>query len=265
MTHSHGPTPSPTSPPPGPAPAAAASPIIEVRGVWFAYDRESVLEDVNLSIGDRDFVSMVGPNGGGKTTLLKLFLGLLKPTRGEVRVFGTSPERARPRMGYMPQHVRHDLAFPVSVLDVVLMGRLGVGGSLGRYGRADHAVARRSLDEVGLADLAGRPFAALSGGQRQRVLIARALACEPELLLLDEPTSNLDLRVQDDFYELLRDLNARHAVILVSHDVGFVSKLVQRVVCVNRGVTVHATSELRGTDLMELYGPDVRMVRHDHC
>ncbi|GJQ24981.1 MAG: ABC transporter ATP-binding protein [Phycisphaerae bacterium] len=238
--------------------------IIEARGLSFSYDRHAVLDGVDLTIGNRDFISIVGPNGGGKTTLLKLFLGLLRPTRGEIRVFGVSPEKARPRIGYMPQHTRHDLEFPVNVLDVVLMGRHGTSGGGFRFSRSDRETAVRSLGDVGLADLARRPFAALSGGQRQRVLIARALACEPELLLLDEPTSNLDLRVQDDFYELLRRLSARHTVILVSHDVAFVSKLVNRVICVNRGATVHTTSELRGKDLLDLYGPDVCMVRHDH-
>ncbi|QDV91514.1 High-affinity zinc uptake system ATP-binding protein ZnuC [Phycisphaerae bacterium RAS2] len=239
--------------------------IIEVRGLTFSYDRDVVLDGVDLTIGDRDFISIVGPNGGGKTTLLKLFLGLLRPTRGTLQVFGLSPEKARPRIGYMPQYARLDLEFPVNVLDVVLMGRHGTSGAGFRFSRSDRDVAFRSLGDVGLANLARRPFAALSGGQRQRVLIARALASEPELLLLDEPTSNLDLRVQDDFYELLRRLSERHTVILVSHDVAFVSKLVNRVICVNRGVTVHATSELRGKDLLELYGPDVCMVRHDHC
>lgn len=238
--------------------------IIEFEGVSFAYDREPVLENVSIRIAERDFVSIVGPNGGGKTTLLKLILGLLTPSRGTLRVFDVTPERARPRVGYMPQYAQLDPQFPVSVLDVVLMGRLGVGRIIGPYRAADRRVAHRALAEVGLADMGRRPFSALSGGQRQRVLIARALACEPDLLLLDEPTANLDIGIQDDFYELMRHLSERFTVILVSHDVGFVSKFVRTVVCVNRTVSVHCATELGGDAIVALYGRDVHMVHHDH-
>jgi zinc transport system ATP-binding protein len=164
----------------------------------------------------------------------------------------------------MPQYAQLDPQFPVCVLDVVLMGRLGMGRIIGPYRAADRRVAQRVLAEVGLADMGRRPFSALSGGQRQRVLIARALACEPDLLLLDEPTANLDIGIQDDFYELLRHLSERLTVVLVSHDVGFVSRLVRTVVCVNRSVSVHCASELGGDAIVALYGRDVQMVRHDH-
>lgn len=237
---------------------------IEARNLSFAYDREPVLEDVNLQIGDREFISIVGPNGGGKTTLLKLILGLLSPTQGTITIFGSPPARARERIGYMPQYAQLDLQFPVNVLDVVLLGRLSKQHLWGRYSRSDRAIAFESLREVGLENLSRRPFSALSGGQRQRVLIARALACKPDLLLLDEPTANLDLRVQDDFYELLKKLSERQTVILVSHDVGYVSKLVRRVICVNRGVSVHESSELEGREIVDLYGQHMHMIHHHH-
>ena len=153
---------------------------------------------------------IVGPNGGGKTTLVKLILGLLTPQRGEVRVFGQPPHRSRLRVGYMPQHVQHDPQFPVTVMDIVLMGRLGQGGLaglLGWHGRADRRAALDALAEVGMEEFGRRPFAALSGGQRQRVLIARALCCKPDLLLLDEPTSNVDSLVEARLLDLLRKLN----------------------------------------------------------
>ena len=250
-----------------PANQANGRSIIEFEDVSFSYDREPVLKDVTIRIAERDFVSIVGPNGGGKTTLLKLILGLLTPTRGTLRVFDVTPERARPRVGYMPQYAQLDPQFPVNVLDVVLMGRLGTGSrraGIGPYRGAARRIAQRVLEEVGLAEMGRRPFSALSGGQRQRVLIARALACEPDLLLLDEPTSNLDIGIQDDFYELLRHLSERLTVILVSHDVGFVSKLVRTVVCVNRTVSVHCATELGGDAIVALYGRDVHMVHHDH-
>ncbi|MBI5763090.1 MAG: ABC transporter ATP-binding protein [Planctomycetes bacterium] len=238
--------------------------VIQTTDLHFRYDSDVVLENVNITVGPRDFVSIVGPNGGGKTTLLKLILGLLQPRHGSIRVFGLPPEKARQRVGYMPQYAQLDPHFPVSVQDVVLMGRLGIGSSIGPYRRADVDIAHRTLGEVGLAKFARRPFAALSGGQRQRVLISRALACEPDLLLLDEPTSNLDQAVQDDFYDLLRELSKRLTVILVSHDVGFVSTLVQTILCVNRTVSKHCASELSGKTISDLYGGDIAMVHHDH-
>ncbi len=239
-------------------------PAVALEGLSFAFPQgEPVLENVSLTVGPRDFVSVVGPNGGGKTTLLRLILGLLEPTRGTVRVFGRPPAAARRLIGYMPQHPQHDPHFPVSVRDVVLMGRLAAAHPRGPFGRADKEAAVRALGEVGLDDLRHRPFAELSGGQRQRVLIARALACEPRLLLLDEPTANLDLHVEGELYDLLKELNRRLAVVLVSHDLGFVSGYVRTVVCVKRRVMVHPTSEITGEIIREMYGADVRLVRHD--
>jgi zinc transport system ATP-binding protein len=242
----------------------AAEPVIEIRDLSFAYPQTRVLENVDLSIVRGDFVCMVGPNGGGKTTLLRLILGLLTPTRGTVRVFGRSPVEARRRIGYMPQRAELDPQFPVRVLDVVLMGRLG-NGRLGPLGRAHKAKALEALAEVRLADCARRPFAALSGGQRQRVLIARALACDPELLLMDEPTANLDPLVQDEMHDLLHELNRRLTIVLVSHDVGFVTHHAKSVVCVNREVFVHTASAITGESIQALYGHAVQIVQHGHA
>lgn len=238
--------------------------VIETGELSFAYDGPLVLENVSITIAQRDFVSVVGPNGGGKTTLLKLMLGLLQPTRGWVRVFGRPPLEVRRRIGYVPQHTHFDPRFPVTALDVVLMGRLGLGSGIGPTRRADKQAARQALQEVGMVDFSRRPLGALSGGQRQRVLIARALAAEPELLLLDEPTASLDLVVQGDFFDLLHRLNEKLAVLLVSHDVGFVSQHVHTVVCVSRHVEVHSTSTLDGHAINELYGGPVRYVQHQH-
>jgi zinc transport system ATP-binding protein len=206
---------------------------------------------------------VVGPNGGGKTTLIKLILGLLAPTTGQVRLFGTSPGSAWSRVGYMPQYTHVDMAFPVSVLDVVLMGRLE-NARRWRYTREDRESARHALDEVGLADKAKQPFSNLSGGQRQRVLIARALCGNPELLLMDEPTANVDPAAEASLFNILAELNTRMTILVVSHDLGFVSKVVKSVICVNKKVLVHPTSNLDGTLINEIYGGDLRMVRHDH-
>ncbi len=244
-------------------------PAIQLKNVSFAYQNTPVFRDVTMSLAQRDFACVIGPNGGGKTTLLKLALGLVRPTRGEVRVLGQPPEIARQRIGYMPQHVALDPEFPVSVLDVVLMGRLSRRRWFGRYTAHDRAVARRVLGEVALEALERRPFATLSGGQRQRVLIARALACEPDMLLLDEPTANLDPTVQDDIYALLRDLNERMTVVIVSHDVGFVSVYFETAICVARGdAHTHTISDLMQHGVTNVYGRQVRVVHpeeHAHA
>lgn len=238
--------------------------VIDLSDVWFSYDGLPVLEKVNLTVQRQDFVSIVGPNGGGKTTLLKLLLGLLSPAQGRIRVLGKSPVRARHEVGYMPQHAHVDPQFPVSVMDVVLMGRLGHAGSFGPYRRSDREEALGALEEMGMQDLGHRAFSALSGGQRQRVLIARALACRPRLLLLDEPTASLDYSIETELYELLRRLTDRLTVLVVCHDLGFVSQFVNQVVCVKRNVAVHPTSEVTGDVISQVYGAPMRMVRHDH-
>ncbi len=240
------------------------APAVVIEELSHGYDGHLVLEDVDLTIDRLDFVSIVGPNGGGKTTLLKLVLGLLRPTAGTVRVFGLTPEKARPRIGYLPQHAHLDPQFPVGVMDVVLMGRLGRGRSFGPYSGRDKHEARKALESVALSDKLREPFSNLSGGQRQRALIARALACQPDMLLLDEPTSNLDLVMEGELYELLSELNRDLTILMVSHDLGFVSRYVRKVVCVKRKVLAHPTSEITGEIINEIYGAPMRMVRHDH-
>jgi zinc transport system ATP-binding protein len=239
-------------------------PVLSCHDLDFRYDRHPVLTDVNLSIPQGDFVCIVGPNGSGKSTLLKLGLGLIKPTSGRIEVFGKSPEQVSKRVGYVPQHPRLDPLFPVTALDVTLMGRLGAARSFGPWQSNDQKKALAALDEVGLSDRADRHFASLSGGQKQRVLIARALAGEPELLLLDEPTAGLDAHVEEGFYRLLEELNKRLTILMVSHDLGFVSGFVKSVVCVGQKVVVHPTSEITGEVIADLYGSDMRLVRHDH-
>ena len=242
-----------------------ADPVIEITDLCYRFGgRHWVLDDVSLTIDRLDFASVIGPNGGGKTTLIKLLLGLLEPDRGTIKVLGTSPERARPRVGYLPQHATIDARFPIKVVDVVLMGRLGPRWPLGRFTLADKQAAGAILERVGLGGFERRSLAELSGGQRQRVLLARALAADPELLLLDEPAAGLDIKVEQDFFQLLGELNRAKTVVLVSHDLGFVSAFVKTVVCVHHTVDVHPTSELDGTTIQNLYGGDVRLVHHEH-
>ncbi len=239
------------------------NPPIHIENLNFSYGKISVLEQANLSVADKEFVCMVGPNGGGKTTLLKLLLGLLEPQAGTVSVFGQTPSLGRKWIGYLPQHANLDPQFPVTALDVVLMGRLGKTRGIGPYTRIDRAAARNMLDRVGMDKLAKRPLSALSGGQRQRVLIARALVSEPKLLLLDEPTSSLDDYVERELYDLLLELNKELTVVVVTHDIGFVSSYVDKVICVNRKVRTHPTSEIDENIIHDMYGEHVHMVRHD--
>ncbi|MCX5869673.1 MAG: metal ABC transporter ATP-binding protein [Deltaproteobacteria bacterium] len=246
------------------SPVPSDLPAIQCEQVSFSYGEIPILTNVSFSIQKLDAVALVGPNGGGKSTLLKLILGLLTPQSGTIKVLGVSPQRARQKIGYMPQHLQYDPSFPVSVMDVVLMGRAGSTG-LGRYSAEDRRIAMQAMVELAVDGLAARPFNSLSGGQRQRILIARALACEPEILLLDEPTANVDPGVELQFFEILKGLANRVTVLTVSHDLGFVSQMVSRVFCVNRQVKIHPTSELTGEVIREMYGGDVRMVRHDHC
>lgn len=242
----------------------ASQQIVEFNNVSFSYGTVPVLSDVSFTIEKNHSVCIVGPNGGGKSTLVKLILGLLEPDEGKVVVLGIDPDKARPKIGYMPQYIRYDQSFPASVMDVALMGRIGKGaGAL--YSQNDKKATLEALDEMGVADLANRPFNDISGGQRQRVLIARALACDPELLLLDEPTANVDPAVESQLHHILQLLIKRITVITVSHDLGFVSHLVDRVLCVNRYVRIHPTSDITGEVIQDIYGGDIRMVRHDHC
>jgi zinc transport system ATP-binding protein len=237
---------------------------ITLERVRFSYNGRVVLEDVDLTVAANEFVWMVGPNGGGKTTLLKLVLGLLTPDSGRVRVFGRSPRTARGHIGYMPQQLSLDPQFPISVMDVVLMGRLGRGGGRGGYAAVDRKAATQALEQVGLADRANELFSELSGGQQRRMFVARALACEPELLILDEPTANVDQLLQRELYNLLEILKGKTTVVMVSHDPAFVGRFVRQVVCVNRTVDVHPTGEVSSERLGEWYrGRDVRIVHHD--
>jgi len=235
---------------------------VTLEDVWVYYDNVLALEKVDLSIKQHDFLGVIGPNGGGKTTLLKVILGLVKPSRGKVKVLGDTPKRSRRFIGYVPQRSQFDRDFPVSVQDVVLMGRLGHMGCFKRYSDEDKRIVHEALATVEMLDLRDRQIGELSGGQRQRAYIARALVTEPKMLLLDEPTASVDKPLQTGFYELLQDLKQRMPIVLVTHDVSVISVHVDKIACLNRKLFYHGSKEISPQMLEELYQCPVEMLAH---
>ena len=241
------------------------NPVIEIRDVSFSYGRQPVLRNINLAVQPEEFLGIIGPNAGGKSTLIKLLLGLLQPDTGRIKLLGEDPEMTRSRVGYVSQYPtfsRRD--FPINVEATVMMGRLGVGKPFGGYTKRDHEIAMVAMEAVEISDIIHRPIGSLSGGQLQRVLIARALACKPEILILDEPTSNIDVQVEEDIFGLLKQYNDHMTIIVVSHDIAFISGYVDRVACLNQELVCHTTEEISGKTIEELYGVSVRMIQHTH-
>ncbi|HEY2810656.1 MAG TPA: ATP-binding cassette domain-containing protein [Rhabdochlamydiaceae bacterium] len=237
-------------------------PIIELENVDFAYDSTPVLQSASLIIRQKEFVGLFGPNGGGKTTLLKLLLGFLTPTRGKVALLGQPPKKMRTCIGYVPQHLRFDRAFPISVLEVVLLGCLSQLSWHGTFPPAVKEKAAFALERVGLSHKLSSAFGSLSGGEAQRVLIARAIADEPELLLLDEPTASLDPHAQQLIYQLLGDLNSIMTIVMVSHDLQTILNKVQRFICVYRSVTAFENKELCEHFALGLYHTPLTSSNH---
>lgn len=237
--------------------------VVDLHHIYFSYDDIPVLDDINITVEQYDFLSIIGPNGGGKTTILKIILGLLEPNKGTVTVFGTSPKRARKYVGYVPQYLTFDFEFPINVMDVVLMGRLGKRGIGKRYSKDDIDAANRALKKVGMEDYKNRQIGDLSGGQRQRVFIARALSSEPKLLLLDEPVTGVDTTWQLNFYELLRDLNKEITIIMVTHDVGIVSAYIDKIACINKKLYYHGSKKDGFSKLKEMRECPVHLTTHE--
>lgn len=237
------------------------SPPVVISGLSAGYSHgHPVLRDIDLEVTRGEFLALIGPNGGGKTTLLKIMLGILRPWSGTVRIFGEPPGESSGRIGYVPQMVPW-ARFPVTVMDVTLMGRLGLTGMFRKYTDTDRMIARQNLERLGIDDLMGEPMDDLSGGQRQRVLIARALTGEPDLLLLDEPVASVDLETQESFFNLLAELNSELTIILVTHDVGAVSSYVRTIACINRVIVSHGET-LPAEAVAKAYGCPFELVAH---
>lgn len=233
---------------------------LEMKDVSFSYNHQQVLEDINFAIGEKDFIAIIGPNGGGKSTLLKIVLGLLTPDKGEVKVFGREPKKAREFVGYLPQYTHFDLDFPIDVFQTVLMGRYH--GMFKKYTAEDREVALQALKDVDMEEYKDRQISRLSGGQMQRVLIARALARKPKLLLMDEPMASIDPEMQNSFYRLISELKDKMALVLVSHDVGTVSMHVDKIACLNQKLYYHGPAEEAAEGLEKIYHCSIDLVSH---
>jgi len=228
-------------------------PIIQIDHLNFAYAETPILTDINLLIDSPEFIGIVGPNGGGKTTLLKLLMGFLKPKSGKIEIFGQSPQMVRSKIAYVPQTQRYDREFPISVLEVVLAGRLSHLPWYGKFSKADKEAAIQALQRVRLSNFYNRPFGTLSGGQAQRVLIARALVSDPKLLLLDEPTANVDSQAEADIYEILKSLKGKMTVLMVTHDLSIAIEQVQKVLLVQNSAKLLNPEEVCEHFAMGLY------------
>jgi len=236
--------------------------VIEFEDVDFNYDNSPALIDINFSIDSNDFVAIVGPNGGGKSTLLKLILAQLSPSKGTISVFGEKNYKSLEKLGYVPQFTTHQHDFPLRLMDMVLQGRLRSKSLFVRYSREDKRRATEILEMLKIGEFKDRFLSELSGGQRQRALIARALIDDPKILILDEPTASVDISVEQDIYDILKNLNKNMTILLVTHDVSFVSKYVNKVFCVNRYLHAHQLDELTDTNAQEVYNKSMKMIKH---
>lgn len=233
---------------------------VEMENVSLTINKQPVLQDINLNIADDDFLAIIGPNGGGKSTLLKVILGLLKPDHGRVTVFANEPGNPNNPVGYLPQHVSFDPDFPINVFDTTLSGRYH--GFFKNYTDEDRERVVTALKEVGMLKYQDRQMSQLSGGQVQRVFIARALVRDPKLLLLDEPMASIDPEMQNSFYNLLSQLRSRMAIVLISHDVGAVSTQVENIACLNQKLYYHGPVENSEKGLEAVYKCPIGYISH---
>ncbi|HOW40452.1 MAG TPA: metal ABC transporter ATP-binding protein [Bacteroidales bacterium] len=233
--------------------------LFEMNSVSASYGGNPVLEDVSFYVQENDFIGVIGPNGGGKTTLLRVILGLLKPSAGTISF---NDELLKPNsIGYLPQISTGDINYPVTVKDIVLSGLMITKGIVSRMSREDKMKASAVIEELGLSDFSGASLNELSGGQLQRVFLGRALIGNPRLLLLDEPGNFVDSSFENDFYEKLKELNTRIAILMVSHDVGTISQHIKSYACVNKKLHYHPSHEITNDDLMS-YGCPIQLITH---
>ncbi len=251
-------------------PAPTTTPLISLQHVSFRYRTEDVLEDINLNISKGDFVGIIGPNGGGKTTLLKIILGLIKPTNGEVRLYDQPIQEFKTwtNIGYVPQRAdQANVQIPITVEEVVSLGRVAKAGLFRRFSHKDRSAVKAALEQVEMSEFKHRLITELSGGQQQRVFIAKALASEPELLVLDEPTAGVDSESQEEFYQLLAKLaKSDLTLLIVSHDIDVILNEVNQVACINKRLVFEGSPKtfVAGRYLEKMYGKSRKFLIHGH-
>jgi zinc transport system ATP-binding protein len=221
--------------------------VIEIKSLSFCYHKQKILEDINLEVEEKDFLAIIGPNGGGKSTLLKLILGINPVKDGSIKTFNELPKKNLSKIGYVPQNTNVNTDFPIKVIEVVLMGHIGEKSPLFGYGREEKMCAMGALARVGMEDFANEKIGSLSGGQRQRVMIARALCAHPQILILDEPTASIDVDGQKQIYSLLQELNYSITIIVVSHDISVIMQYANKVVHINKKLTYHDATGIKKT------------------
>jgi zinc transport system ATP-binding protein len=234
--------------------------LIKIRNLKIAYNHKTVLEDVNLDIDEHDFIGVIGPNGGGKTTLLKAILELVPIVSGEI-IFSEGMKNRGSDIGYLSQINKFDPKFPITVFDVVRSGVSTQKSWLQTFSRVENKKTEAILDEVGISYLAKRPIGELSGGQMQRVFLCRAIVSDPKLLILDEPDTYVDNKFEMELYQMLKVLNKRMAIILVSHDVGTICTHVKSIACVNRTLHYHPSNIITPQQLAS-YNCPIQIITH---
>jgi zinc transport system ATP-binding protein len=219
--------------------------VLEIKNLSFAYDKELVLEELNLEVKEKDFLALIGPNGGGKSTLIKLILGINKIQDGSIKIFNQSSTKQIAQIGYVPQNTNVNINFPIKVIEIVMMGASKKSSISFGYKKEEIAHAMSILKQVGIEDEAQKKIGSLSGGQRQRVMIARALYGNPKILLLDEPTASIDVNGQKQIYELLKELNKSVTIIVVSHDLSVILGYATKVAHINKKLSFHDLSSIQ--------------------
>ena len=241
-----------------------AHPLIQITDLTASYDNKTVLSHINLTVYEQDFLGVIGPNGGGKTTLVKSILGLHQPNKGQIRFFREGKETPEINMGYLPQYNSIDKKFPISVYEVVLSGLSKQKSLFKRYSKEQHEQVREIIVRMGLEGCEDRAIGQLSGGQLQRAMLGRALVSNPEVVILDEPNTYIDKRFEAKLYELLEEINRERAIILVSHDIGTVLQNVKTIACVNETLDYHPDTEVPSEWLEEHFGCPIELLGHGH-
>ena len=241
-----------------------AHPLIQITDLSASYDNKTVLSHINLTVYEQDFLGVIGPNGGGKTTLVKSILGLHRPDKGQIRFFREGKETEEINMGYLPQYNSIDKKFPISVYEVVLSGLSKQKSLFKRYSKEQHEQVREIIARMGLEGCEDRAIGQLSGGQLQRAMLGRALVSNPEVVILDEPNTYIDKRFEAKLYELLEEINRERAIILVSHDIGTVLQNVKTIACVNETLDYHPDTEVPSEWLEEHFGCPIELLGHGH-